>query len=246
VDYCYEHEGENVSDPDGWLPRAIDVLNAWDYNADADAEEVALARLWIEEINRQTGGVSLLDPIQPEDLTVEEMRGALELLIHTAETMYSTYGTLTIPWGDIHVFQRGDKILPLSGAGHIFHPLHMAHGPISDDGIMYCDGGSSYMMLVQLSDPVRALKAIILKAPIIQIFPNCTVDKNTNLHGSLNRKYWPTLIQLILIQPCSLSQNGIIPHLNPILMVQQMAKQAQNMNTHLLQQIQKGTMFTTI
>ena len=156
VDYCYEHEGENVSDPDGWLPRAIDVLNAWDYNADADAEEVALARLWIEEINRQTGGVSLLDPIRPEDLTVEEMRGALELLIHAAETMYSTYGTLTISWGDIHVFQRGDKTLPLSGAGHVFHPLHMAHGPISDDGVMYCDSGSSYMMLVQLSNPVRA------------------------------------------------------------------------------------------
>ncbi|OYT29326.1 hypothetical protein B6U98_02560 [Thermoplasmatales archaeon ex4572_165] len=156
VDYCYEHEGENVSDPEGWLPQAIDVLNAWDYNADADAKEVALARLWIEEVNRQTGGVNLLDPTQPEDLNVEEMHRYLELLIHATETMYSTYDSLTIPWGEIHVFQRGDKILPLSGAGHVFNSLHMSHGPISDDGIMYCDSGSSYMMLVQLSNPVRA------------------------------------------------------------------------------------------
>ena len=154
--YSYEEESENVSDPEGWLTRSINVLKNWDYNLNVDSEEVALARIWTEEVYKNFGSIDLLNPEQPSDLTVQEMRGALELLIQAAETMNNLYGTLSIPWGGIHVLQRGDNIYPLSGGGRVFTPLHMSHGPINDNGIMYCDGGSSYMMLVQLSDPVKA------------------------------------------------------------------------------------------
>lgn len=154
--YSYEKESENVSDPNGWLPKSINVLENWDYNLNVDSEEVALARIWTEEVYKNFGGVDLLNPTQPSDLSVQEMRGALELLIQASKKMDELYGKLNITWGEIHVLQRGNNIYPLSGGGHVFTPLHMSHGPVDDNGIMYCDGGSSYMMLVQLSEPIKA------------------------------------------------------------------------------------------
>ena len=53
----------------------------------------------------------------------------------------------------IHVLKKSG--LPLSGAGNILSTLYQTHGSIHDDGIMYCDRGSSYLMLTQLSNPVN-------------------------------------------------------------------------------------------
>lgn len=156
LQYAYENEGDGFLDPDGWLPRAMAVIDAWDFEADVDSVEIALARMWIADVTAAMGGVSLIDPPPPEDLTAGEMRAALSILIETAERMNDLYDSLTVRWGDIHVLERGDVTLPLSGAGQILSPLHMAHGPVGGDGIMRCNGGSSYMMLIQLSDPVRA------------------------------------------------------------------------------------------
>jgi acyl-homoserine lactone acylase PvdQ len=154
--FSYYEESENVSDPNNWLSKSINILENWDYNLEVDSEEVALARIWTEEIYNNFGGIDLLNPDDTSDLTVQEMRGALELLIKAAKKTDNLYGTLRLQWGDIHVLQRGDNIYPLSGGGHIFTPLHMSHGDIDENGVMYCDRGSSYMMLVQLSNPVKA------------------------------------------------------------------------------------------
>ena len=152
LEYSYEQEYNNISDPNDLIPKALAVIKNWGYYAEVNSKEVALARLWIEKV--KSIGINLLNPPKPEDLTTKEMQDTLLLLLDVSQTMLDTYGSLTIPWGDIHVHSRGN--LPLSGAGKILTPLYQTHGAISDNGVMYCDSGSSYLMLTQLSNPVKA------------------------------------------------------------------------------------------
>ncbi len=152
LEYSYQHEYNNISDPNGIIPEAINVIKNWDYRAEKDSNEVALAKLWIEKM--KSIGIDLLNPPKPEDLTVKEMQDALLLLMEASQTMLDLYGSISIPWGNIHVHSRGN--FPLSGAGHILATLYQTHGGISNNGIMYCDSGSSYLMLTQLSNPIKS------------------------------------------------------------------------------------------
>lgn len=52
LQYSYQRERNNVSDPNGLLPQAMNVINAWDYRAESDTEEVALGRLWIQKAKK--------------------------------------------------------------------------------------------------------------------------------------------------------------------------------------------------
>ena len=97
LEYSYQHEYNNISDPNGLIPKAFNVIKNWNYRAEKESKEVALARLWIEKI--KAIGINLLNPPHPENLTSKEMREALSILLDVSQTMLNTYGTLSIPWG---------------------------------------------------------------------------------------------------------------------------------------------------
>ena len=70
------------------------------------------------------------------------------------ELMEKRWGSVSIPWGDIHVIQRGNQLLPAPGAGSTrsttpFTTLYMTGTSKMIDNRWPADRGSSWMMLVK-------------------------------------------------------------------------------------------------
>ena len=50
--HSYRHERNNISNNE-LLDEAIDIIRNWDYRAEKNSEEVALARLWVQGVKKK-------------------------------------------------------------------------------------------------------------------------------------------------------------------------------------------------
>jgi acyl-homoserine lactone acylase PvdQ len=156
IDYCYEQQHNAVPDPDDLLPDAIALIDAWDLRADVERAGVVLMHSWIQSATLQWGVIDPRDPPDPTAWTAAEQQQAVLLLLVVAEAAKGLYGSLDVMWGDIHYLTLGEQEYPLAGSGPELDSLLQALGPVNDEGEMACDSGSSFLMLVELTDPPQA------------------------------------------------------------------------------------------
>jgi len=117
------------------IAQAIEVLQDWNRQADVDQPGMTLFYFWWHRPTRE----------RQEPLTA---------LAIAASEMEELYGSIEVPWGEVHRIRYGGLDLPIAGSKNP-STLWMAHGPI-EQGIMYCEGGSSFTMVVQLGPRVVA------------------------------------------------------------------------------------------
>lgn len=141
---AYER-GRDAHDPEGELEPAVRLLREWDLQATVESKATALFVAW------QTCCTVLArqDPGRPEaDQALLGLRLARDLLI-------DALGRIDPPWGDVHRIERGGRSLPAPGHG----TLRAALGRL-DGRRLVCAGGSSFTMVVELSDPPRAVSIL--------------------------------------------------------------------------------------
>ncbi len=149
---AYNRTWHEVYDPDGLLARAVHLLRSWDNRATAKSVGTLLFTLWQDRFD------PLLErspPDQRNDVLVLE-KLSLEALRMTVEYMRATYGRLDVPWGDVHVIERGDRTHPVGGSPPGSEALHSTWAEEGEDGRYRVTGGSAFTMVVHLSEPVEA------------------------------------------------------------------------------------------
>lgn len=137
------------------LREALNVLTAWNGRAEVDTPGCGLYLYWFR------GG--------KESLTLAEKAGsgtawndmdaaaALAALKQAAADMKQQHGSLTVPWGKLHLSRRGSVTAPVSGfayargRGDSVATVAPNFG-VFRDGVLTCTGGSSFRMIVEL-DP---------------------------------------------------------------------------------------------
>ena len=119
----------------GKVARAVEILRGWNLRADPDQPGMTLFYFWWRRPARER----------------EEPLSALAAAVSEMERLY---GSIEVLWGEVHRIHYGGLDLPIAGSRNPF-TLWMAYGPVKQ-GIMYCEGGSSFTMVVQLGPRVVA------------------------------------------------------------------------------------------
>jgi acyl-homoserine-lactone acylase len=165
-----------VAAPSADLREAIEVLGRWDRRVSADSRGAVLfQRFW--ELYRE-GRERPFAEDWTEARPLETPRGladaaaAVDRLEAAARDVRARHGSLAVAWGDVHRFRFGDLDLPGDGApgnplglyrvqgfdpqpggsrvaGHLGTPLDAPQSPMAGTG-------DAWILLVQLSRPVRA------------------------------------------------------------------------------------------
>ena len=136
------------------VKRALDILKTWDKMATVDNRALPILTTVVEVVgNKAPRG----KPTAVQVATVFEKALAL---------MKRRWGSVSIRWGDVHVIQRGDLVLPAAGAGSErsttpFTTLYMTGTSKMVDSRWPADRGSSWMMLVKYHQGTVEAKTIL-------------------------------------------------------------------------------------
>ncbi len=143
----------------GRLHAAVEILQAWDRQADADSPGMTLYRLWRRAL--RSAGLpedQFRAILQGKAVQTPTQVALLAALDQTVQQMQRTYGKIEAPWGDVFRLKRGDRTWPLSGAGgEGIGVLRTVGGGDPDRyGLITANRGQSCTTLVLLSDPVQS------------------------------------------------------------------------------------------
>jgi acyl-homoserine-lactone acylase len=185
----------STGDSSAQYAEAVGLFRSWNGRADIDAHGCALYLYWMLADNNN----SALAQKASEGIkwTPAETAAAVASLVSAAGAMKTRYGKLDVPWGEVHVSHRGDKVVPVSGLGYFLPGDKTASvtpnfGPMVN-GKINCDGGSSFRMIVEL-DPKGIRSWSILPYGVSQDPANPHYADQMELFGS--GKYKDTLFGL--------------------------------------------------
>ena len=114
------------------VEEAIEILKKWNCRADKEEAGMTIFHIWY--------------------YFYLGSKDSLEALQKTVDYMLEKYGRVDVKWGEVHVLERGGRLYPLDGGTKLLPALWMATGPLREDGVMVCDSGSSFTMLVVLKE----------------------------------------------------------------------------------------------
>ncbi|MBB29322.1 MAG: hypothetical protein CME25_10535 [Gemmatimonadetes bacterium] len=153
---AYNHSWHEIYDPAGILASAVEVLRNWDNRATAESKGALLFCIWKTRFDPL---ILQIPADQRSDNQVRE-RLALEALRMATEFLVSTYGRVDVPWGEVHVLERGEALFPSSGSPPQTSALHTTWSKMGDDGLYRVTGGSAFTMVVDLSPDMKAFSIV--------------------------------------------------------------------------------------
>ncbi|MDE2998132.1 MAG: penicillin acylase family protein [Gemmatimonadota bacterium] len=149
---AYNRSWWEIYDPDRQLAHAVELLRSWDNRASVESRATLLFSIWKSRFTELVSGVL---PEQASRVAVLD-KLALEALRMAVEQMTTTYGRLDVPWGEVHVIERGGSPYPVGGSAPGTQALHTTWSKPGEDGLYRVDGGSAYTMVVELADTLRS------------------------------------------------------------------------------------------
>jgi|GEM_PF-855608 len=147
---------QSVADPLNLLEPAFELLHGWDNFAVKQSTAMTLFSLYYSLFPTS---LTALEPPDPGNLTVANKVDLLNGLVNAAGSLSSYYGTLHVPWGAVHKISRGPLAYPVNGGCKKSQALRLANISRIENGVGFCEGGSAFIMIVELSQPVRAFSA---------------------------------------------------------------------------------------
>lgn len=135
------------------LVRAVDAIAKWDRMATVENTVLPMLAVFVEVL-AASGDASELGKLAPD-----RVRGHLTAALAALEQRWGRTG---VTWGEVHRIRRGEKELPIPGAGSEraadpFTTLFMTGAGKADAGRYFVDRGSSWLQQVVYRDgAVRA------------------------------------------------------------------------------------------
>ncbi len=138
------------------LRVGLDILRKWNYTADTGSTGMTFFHAWWmqqSKWNAQAGH-------RPSDLgSNQNWSPPHQVLLQTASeaarAMRNEYGSLSVPWGKVHVVRRGQHEQPISGstAGD---PIFVSGDKTYDRGKWTANYGYGYAMVVKMGEQMEA------------------------------------------------------------------------------------------
>jgi acyl-homoserine-lactone acylase len=134
------------ADPTGDLKAAVQILDGWNDEATKSSTQMQLFTTWFTDYYSQRPSCAGFAPpprvCQP---TTADMQKAVSALQAAVKYMRATYGSLTVPWGQVHQLARGSAVVPVDGGTTQQNIVHPTQPTVTGKGVSYANQGSSYM-----------------------------------------------------------------------------------------------------
>jgi len=155
---AYKANSEEFKD----LAEAVEIIDGWDRRADTDSIGMTVFFAWWEFSRKLADRIPANLVRERKPLPTDAQQAMLTALREATSYMQKTYGSIQIPWGDVHRLRRGERTWPLAGiAKHGLVTLRAVSGSDPDEhGIIYVGGGQLCTTVVLLKHPVRSYSAV--------------------------------------------------------------------------------------
>lgn len=143
------------SHPD--LHGALELVRGWNYSADTTQEGMTFYHLWWTILRRQASmpnDAALYAALKANSANAQDL--ALSAAAEAARTMRNEFDQLNVAWGDIHRIRRGAREEAVAGADS-GEPLFLMSDFAFNDGKLYATYGTAYALVVEFTDPPRAV-----------------------------------------------------------------------------------------
>jgi acyl-homoserine-lactone acylase len=135
-----------AGDPTGDLRAAVQILNGWDDQASTSSVQMQLFTKWFTAyFAKRPSCAGFAPPPRVCNATKADMQKAVSSLRTAVAYMRTTYGSLTVPWGNVHKLARGSVAVPIDGGTSQQNIVHPTQPTLTVKGISYSLQGSSYM-----------------------------------------------------------------------------------------------------
>ena len=138
------------------IDPAFQILDKWNNYAVKNSTGITLFSILYDNIPL-TFGPNFIP--NPDNLTLRDKITILWALALAANWIYQTYGRLDVPWGDVHKIKRGIQEFSVNGSNKKDQALRLTSVEDFENGTGYCNQGSSYMMLMVFSNPIKAFSS---------------------------------------------------------------------------------------
>jgi len=162
--------------------RAMEVLNAWDREANADSKGMALFYNWAYQFGpwspeNYATPWSLDDAWHTPD-GISNPQRAIGILDAVVAQFDEAGVPLDVPWGAVYRIKYGEQDLPGNGAAGFVGIFRVAwsNGPAAD-GKQYISGGDTWQSVIEFGDKV--------KAKVLMSYGNSTQKGNPNYGDQL-------------------------------------------------------------
>ncbi|MGB3798959.1 MAG: acylase [Lewinella sp.] len=144
----------------GLAKRAMEVLESWDREANADSRGTLLFFNWARKFQVWNGANyaeswSAEKPYTTPNGLADPAR-AVQLLEAAATELEAGFGSLEVPWGDFYRLTYGGKDLPANGADGSLGVFRVAWPGSGDAQHMYVGGGDSWVGVIEFGETVHA------------------------------------------------------------------------------------------
>ncbi len=164
-----------ATDPEGEVAEALNILARWDNTVAPDARGAVLFGMWyLGYVSADSGDTrgyndrwktmwgrpwTAAEPLTTPSGFDEER--AVRIFRTAVEETRAAFGSLDIPWGEVHRLRLGDLDLPIGGCSGGFGCFRVLWFSDADDGKQVVRGGDGWVIAVEFTpDGPRAFSVL--------------------------------------------------------------------------------------
>lgn len=150
----------------GQLARAVTVLEQWDNTASHESRGGVLFEAWWRRYTMGTDADTMFAHPWTIDEPVTTPRGlsqprhAVEALVQAVQDTEGRYGSIDVPWGEVHRVRHGDVDVPVGGCGGVLGCFRVLNFATDDDGKRRVIGGDGWVIAVEFADTPRGYSVL--------------------------------------------------------------------------------------
>ncbi|HBL14009.1 MAG TPA: acylase [Cyanobacteria bacterium UBA11162] len=158
---------------------AVDVLAAWDRQANDDSRGAVLFGIWARLMPQTNWFATRWNPNLPLTTPrgLADPASAVKVLEAAATTVKLLYGRLDVPWGEVVRLRYGNVDLPASGGPGFLGIFRVIDIVPSSGNRFQSIAGDSYIAAIEFSNPI--------KARVLNIYGNATQPDSVHIGDQL-------------------------------------------------------------
>ncbi len=139
--------------------RAVNVLEKWDRQANADSKGAVLFATWAEELDFDEAFSKPWSQDAPRTTPdgLAKPQDAVKLLETVAAKVEKAYGKLDVAWGEVFRLKYGNVDLPGNGGDGDLGIFRVVNFAPSENNQFQPVAGDSYVAAIEFSNPVKAM-----------------------------------------------------------------------------------------